>query len=292
MIAAGYLPTLSRARADGLTAAKRGWMVTTDLLTGEPEEQVPLAVVIIEARVLRRSVEERQIQLPEQLVDGLATDVPPPPADWSDVGRHSYLLERHARITDCVACELTKGRVPCTVCGTRGKLLVGSGDNQRMITCSPCNGSGHVTCSTCDGAGNALWVRVMHLHDEVTALRYAYVPSMLDELDLAVGERFDTLPEMLPEALRFDPSPRARQSAYRGEVGEADHTFHGHGFGDALSRAMTAVQGLSGSATVVQQEVKAYAWPLLWLRYQGVVQKGEVALLTSPRTGELEAIVV
>jgi hypothetical protein len=130
----------------------------------------------------------------------------------------------------------------------------------------------------------------MDVVDGIQTIRYAYVPSMIDELDLAVGELFEELPASLDEGLRFDPNPKTNRSAYRGDVGQTDQTFHGHAFGDALTRATRAVQGIS-RGTVLLRDVKAYGWPLLWLRYTGVMRKGNVALLTSPKTGRLEAVV-
>lgn len=291
MSAEAYLPSLDDARAQGLEASTRSFMMSVDLLGGEPEEVTALAVVILDARVLHRNAEERQIQLPAKTVDGLSRATPPAPETWVEDERHTQLVERHGDVTDCEACEYKRGKLPCAACGARGTILVGSGDDQRRIACPSCEREGWLTCSTCDGAGTAVWVRLMGITDDTTHLRYAYVPSMIDALDLAVGERFEKLPDALPEALRFDPEPQQKQSAYRGDVGQSDHTFHGHGFGDALSRAMTAARGLARGGTVIKQEIKTYAWPLLWLRYDGVMRKGDVALLHSPATRQLEAVV-
>lgn len=290
---ADFLPTLARARAEGLSASSRGLFGGPNLLASDPDEEVALAVVVVEARVLARGAEERQLQLPPRVVDALPTAPPPLPERWDTRARHCHLVERHHVLTDCAVCELNRGMVSCVPCGGSGWITQRSGDNQVRVRCPSCGGSRMVTCATCGGAGDALWVRVMDLTDETSALRYAYVPSMVDALDLAVGERFETVPPELPEVLRFDLTPPTHGSAYRGERIQGEQGFHGFGFGDALGRARAAVEGLAGGArAVIREETITHAWPLLWLRYRRVLQRTDVALVVSPLTHRLEAITV
>jgi hypothetical protein len=57
------------------------------------------------------------------------------------------------------------------------------------------------------------------------------------------------------------------QSAYRGAGAVRAPEFHGHGFGDAIDRGVTASRELERYDGVVRSDVRAYAFPFLWLRW-------------------------
>ncbi len=291
---APYLPSIERARGEGVTAQRKVFGIpwwSVDLLSATPDEVEPLAIVIVEARIQRRVTELKDVQLTARLLDQLATAAPPEPTEFTDA-RTTYLLER-SDISPCVACEGRPGEIVCTACAGTGRVdVTDSEGNAVMVACYLCKGHRYITCPTCEGAGHAHWARLMQVEDSAPELRYAYVPSMVDALDLAVGELFDALPDALPSCLRFDPTPRKHESAYRGEVRQMDRGFHGHGFGDALERAMLGIEALRGPGDVVHQELAAYAWPLLWLRYGSVARRAEVGLIISPADQRHRALVV
>lgn len=289
-----FLPSIERARSEGVMAQRKvfglpWWSV--DLLASTPDEVEPLAVVIVEARVQRRISELKHVQLTARLLDRLATAAPPEPTEFTDA-RTAYLVER-SEISTCQSCEGRPGEIACTACAGTGRVdVTDSEGNAVMVACYLCKGHRYITCPTCEGAGHAHWARLVQVEDSAPSLRYAYVPSMVDALDLAVGELFDVLPNELPTCLRFDPTPRKHESAYRGEVRQMDRGFFGHGFGDALDRAMRAVEALGGLGDVIHQELAAYAWPVLWLRYASVTRRAEVGLLVSPADRRHRALVV
>lgn len=291
---ASFVPALERARGEGVVAQLRvfglpWWSV--DLLDTPPDDVEPLAVVIIEARVQRRKVSHKRLQLTARLLDQLASAAPPEPVGFTDA-RTTYLVERDA-LSPCHACEGRPGEVVCLGCTGAGRVDVSDSEgNAVMVVCYLCNGRRYISCPTCEGAGHAHWARLVAIEDTAPALRYAYVPSMVDALDLAVGELFEELPTRLPACLRFDPTPRKHESAYRGEVRQTERGFHGFGFGDALDRAMRAVEGLAATGDVIRRTLAAYAWPLLWLRYASLARRAEVGLLISPANGCHRALVV
>lgn len=109
----------------------------------------------------------------------------------------------------------------------------------------------------------------------------AYVPSLPLSLETAVAEILDIATDP-PACLRFDPAPRRVDSAYRGSLRAQDPTFHGCDFGDALARARTAAAGLVGEGEVIRQEIRTYAWPILWLRYRVLGVTRDAALVVAP----------
>ncbi len=288
-----YLPSVQRARAEGLTARRRLWRLpfSVDLLAATPDVEIPLAAVVVDARVQAREMRDKRIQIPAAAVHRLPREAPPLPHAWTHA-RSRFLLERDAEPSDCGACEFRRGRLPCTACGGTGRFH--SRDSEGQVVVVPCSGcdKGYVICATCDGHGDAVWARVMDVVDLAPALRYAYLPSMTDALDLAVGPLFEDLPPALPDALRFDPDPQRQQSAYRGDTRQHDARFEGHGFGDALPRALSAIAGLGGKGERIRQQLVTHAWPLLWLRYRSLRHRGDVCLLVSPHDHRLTAVAV
>jgi len=292
--AATFLPNIERARGEGVVAQRKVFGLpwwSLDLLGATPDEIEPLAVVIVEARVQRRISELKDVQVAARLLDQLATAAPPEPTDFTDA-RTAYLVER-SDISDCQGCEGRPGEIACTACAGTGRVdVTDSEGNAVLVACYLCKGHRYITCPTCEGAGHAHWARLVQVEDSAPSLRYAYVPSMVDALDLAVGELFDELPAELPACLRFDPTPRKHESAYRGEVRQMDRGFFGHGFGDALDRAMRGVAALGAAGEVIRRDLAAYAWPMLWLRYASIARRAEVGLVISPLDRRHRALVV
>jgi hypothetical protein len=283
-----FVPSRERARAEGLTGRRRmRWLpFGVDLLASEPDEEIALATVIVEAKVLAREVRDKTIQVPARLLAGMSAAPFPVPTELRAKLRQQ-LLERAAEQSDCATCEYPRGKVSCTSCGGRGKVLKQRGENTVVVPCPACQG-GYVACPTCEGEGAAFTVRVREAQERVHELHYAYVPTMVDALEIDLGTAFDRLPP-LPACLRFDPLPERQSSAYRGERGEIDKTFLGHAFGDALTRATRAIAGLGAPGEALLREVRTYAWPLLWLRYRSIGRRGEVALYVM--AGKVQVVV-
>lgn len=132
-----------------------------------------------------------------------------------------------------------------------------------------------------------------HCTDRVVTLEEMYVPTLpiAGAVEPAL-EQLAGLGKMPPEALRcHDLRPRRIGAAYRdgGELQQAD--FHGFDFGDALERGADAVSRLGVRGTIFLLQVRAYAWPFLWLRYENEAEGAARDLLLSrDREGALRLV--
>lgn len=289
---APFIPEFSAARAAGLEAERQLGLlpIKTDLLAAPPDREDRLAVVIVDAQVLRRDTADKKLQLPESRIETLPKH--PPPAQWPVERRVMHVVGQDTWLSDCETCEFERGKQECRTCSTQGYVLIASGDTTLRDECPGCAGKGWVDCTTCGGEGHARWVQLVETTDAIHRLRYAYVPSMTDALDLAVGAHFENLTFELPDVLRIQLDPREQRSAYRGSTGQVKEAFQGHLYGDALDRARGGLAGLRHGGEVIHEEVRAYAWPLLWLSYDSLTRKGEVVLLRHPERAELTAVTV
>lgn len=117
------------------------------------------------------------------------------------------------------------------------------------------------------------WVRcrVDHYFDKVVELKETWVPSPLHTSPMRHFEA--ALESMImnaaaPEELRCtDLTPKAVGGAYRSAQTTRQPDFHGYDFGDALAAAEKSVNSLLVRGTVVSSDIRAWAWPFLWLRY-------------------------
>jgi hypothetical protein len=114
------------------------------------------------------------------------------------------------------------------------------------------------------------WLRVRHTNDIPISMCELYAPTLPIAYSFEGAlEKFSELGSEPPDALRcLDLRPHNEGgSAYRGggKLQEAD--FHGFAFGDALEHGVTAVERLGTRGTVFMLNVRAYAWPFLWVRY-------------------------
>jgi hypothetical protein len=114
------------------------------------------------------------------------------------------------------------------------------------------------------------------------------VPS----LPFSIEERVTKLVEPTsdpPECLRIDMAPRRTGSAYR-DVVEVDPEFFGHSFADALAQARSAAQAFGAEGDVVRKDVRAYAWPMLVLRWDEIGLQRTVAVVIRP--GDLAHVAI
>lgn len=112
-------------------------------------------------------------------------------------------------------------------------------------------------------------VIMRHCTDRILTLEEMYAPTLpiTGQIEPALEELAE-LGKTPPEVLRcHDLRPRRSGAAYRdgGSLEQAD--FHGYDFGDALERGADAVSRLGVRGTIFLLQVRAYAWPFLWLRY-------------------------
>jgi hypothetical protein len=278
-----FLPTLEQARAKGLP-----------LPAGEPFEQEKWAALFVIATVLRRRSWREEMASHPDNVAALGRGMPPAPEAF--VGGTYATLESIGEPTPCLACSLTPGRRKCRVCnGLNFVQLVGS---DKPVRCS-CT-MGYVPCPTCRGQATTNRVVLRYYEDTPATMRELYLPSHLPcyaplfHLESAMEEGANMSAEP-PEELRcHDLTGQVGGSAYRGGSRTVRPTFHGHDFGDTIDRAREQLRALRGGFHVARYEVRAYAWPLLRLRYaperpsaKEIARPREVALFFN-RFGDLK----
>jgi hypothetical protein len=226
---------------------------------GAPIQQERLAMLIVHAAVVRRtSWTDGWVGPLQNVPEG----DPPPPEDFET--HHHVRLESRANPRVCPACAASPGSRPCRVCGGSGALWNG----QR---CS-CRG-GLVTCPTCAGEGTTYTSLLRYYTDTPALMREAYIPShvsyvpALFRLESAMEQDIAFQRDM-PEVLRcHDLSGKMGGSAYRGGERRVKPDFQGYDFGDAIEKAITGLKAFWGGTTVLKYDIRAYAWPFLWLRY-------------------------
>lgn len=268
---ARYLPTVERARAEGLA-----------LPPGAPEEERRVAALVVLASIVRREGWTEVVDLSPEAAEQLEPGDPPRPLSFEP--RAHRRLAEDLGLRPCTGCAGASGRARCPLCGGE--------PGRRACSCS----AGHVRCPSCMGAGRVRRVRVRHLEDRPLEVRELYAPPemtfvpALFSFEGALERRLGATEP--PEPLRcHDLRPRARSTAYRGggdRVVEPD--FHGHRFAGTIERAVSGLTALAAGGRLVAQAVRAYAWPLLWLRY-GPDEPTRDVVVYPDLTGALQAFV-
>lgn len=251
---ARFLPTLERARAAQLP-----------LPPGEPLEQERWSALFLLAAIMQRTTWTEVVTQHPDGVAHLGRGTPDPPANFT--GARWVAVESMSPLFACQACSLTPGLRLCRVCRGSGEVLA----NGVQARCS-CKG-GQVACPTCSGHRLTARVVLRYFDDSPKLLREFLLPSHLPchaplfHLESTMEEVVNlALPP--PEDLRCqDLTGRSAGSAYRGGERIVRPTFHGHDFGDTIDRSLETLKAFGGGAQVVRHEVRAYAWPLLQLRY-------------------------
>jgi hypothetical protein len=256
------LPTLEGALSSGL-----------DVPAAEPVEQHRLAMLVVHAIVVRRSSWAEEGVRP---MAGIEHGEPPAPEDFET--RHHVRIETTRGAVPCLACKETPGFRRCWACGGKGNV------GEHVCSCD----NGRVECPTCEGSGSSTRVRLRYYTDTPAIMREAYMPSQvgfvpaLFRLESTMEADIEFMRGM-PEELRcHDLTGRVAGSAYRGGVRLVRPEFHGHEFGDAIEKAIAGLSAFGAGA--IRYDIRAYAWPFLWLRFSGA----DYAIYRT-RAGELRA---
>jgi len=292
-----FVPDLRAARAAGVTARGRSWLpFGGDLLTRVPRHTSQLACVVVRARLVVRTAREERVDVSERKVGRIPEPMPALPLDFVE-GHQRALMETLGQAEACTRCQLSTGRVECSLCDGRGYQMVeervATRTYYRRVECTGCDQQGWYTCTTCEGTGRSVPVRAMTVSDQEQVIRYTYLPP----LPLALGEQLLTWFE---ETLPRDTTPPApllvslarpeSDNPYRSSVREVEPSFHGFSLAGALPAARDAVERLRGLGDIAREDVQAFAWPFLHLNY-GLIGAGtDVAILVDP-SGRLRAIV-
>ena len=135
---------------------------------------------------------------------------------------------------------------------------------------------------------------VHHITDELVELHEVFVPRVVDA-DPEMGRLHRALAALVlhetpPEQLRCaDLQPRAVGGGYRASPTEKPRDFLGYELGDAVAQATGVVESMLSHGRVLSVDIRAYAWPLLWLRYGQLLPMPDVALVVGAH-GQLHAI--
>ena len=266
--AAPFLLTLGRARRTGI-----------HLPDESPREEHRLAALLVVASLLRRDSWEEEIELPGEEAARIPSGVAPIPDSVTD--HYDRRAAGAIQMQRCTACVAKPGFRVCRICEGRGQWS--------WVSCS-CK-SGYVECPTCRGTAVSHRLRIRYYHDRAAFLRETYLPTVMRSIpSLFSFERtFEERSECEmdpPECLRcHDLTTRKMSTAYRGGGDrEVMPEFHGHQFGDTIERAIAGLTAAGVGKTAVRADIRAYAWPLLWLRYDG----GREKVLFVDRSGEIQ----
>ncbi len=254
------IPTLEAAREQGI-----------ELPASEPTETLRLAALRVVIHAQFRKTWRDEVTVPGGAVAAMA-DRDPPPADVPSA--QHMVAERIGARHGCPRCN-GEGRVTVTVIQAKHRML----------------------CPDCKGSGDLADVHVRRLVDTMERLGDAILPTLIRNAPgLLHLERVveSILPEQPQDAFECqDLRPVAQTSAYRGATRQQAPVFHGFDFGDGIDLAKKAIDHfLEGKGKLLRYRVRAWGWPLLWLRWcepppdPTVV---EVVLVADP-AGKLTAI--
>jgi len=280
-----FVPTLEQARVERTRLRAPIWwgLGERDLLEEEPTSIERLAVVVVRAVVHSRETWVRESDLPVRFASQPPMSEPPAAKPFRERSHRVFVGIVANERKRCTLCGVRRGLGPCGRCTGTGKVIQTKTDDGVgvAVDCKAC-ADGFVTCTQCEGTGEVVVGRIRYVEDRSTKLRYAYVPTMSATLERAVESMLDESVEP-PPSLQIDLAPREVRSAYRGAVAREEPTFHQHRFGDALERARAGVATLPSGASVVHRDVRAFAWPLLLLRFGGIGRPREAVLVVAPR---------
>ena len=223
---------------------------------GEGEPPQRLAVILLEADLLRRDTWEQEVELSTALYERYPQEQPPPAADFRDRAYQLVDPARPTRRQRCSSCFLSPGKTLCARCA-------GTGRDPDSLPCT-CE-DGYRACSTCDGSGSTVRATVRHVNDHAVRVRRTFVPEAGAPLARLLEAALEAMGEP-PAALRFELQASLVASPYRDAAAVREPDFHGHRFDDALPAALAAVAELARYASVVKQDVRAYAWPFVLVR--------------------------
>ncbi len=122
------------------------------------------------------------------------------------------------------------------------------------------------------GKGTKL-ARLAYYTDKYEHFREVYVPRVIrtasglhsfeSSLEYAIGKA-------TPAALKVeDLTMMHSAAAYRSQAKRRAPKFQGHGFGDCIRAARQGLALFLARGEILKEAIHAYAWPLLWVRYDG-----------------------
>lgn len=146
--------------------------------------------------------------------------------------------------------------------------------------------------------GGFVRAKLEHVTDKVVRIRDVILPTELSSQPVLFGVESaieELVPELLPDFLECkDLRTVSERSAYRGTMSmQAAPKFHGHDFGDTIEQGRKMVEGMARvRGQLLGVQVRAFAWPLLWARWEdpGIGLQGAQVVLLADGQGQLRAL--
>lgn len=116
-----------------------------------------------------------------------------------------------------------------------------------------------------------------------SGIDYAYVPDVPLALENALTTLLDPKASVPPECLRYDLDHATFGGGpYRGGP-PTDPEFHGFRFGPVMPQVRSVLDGwIEGRGGREEVDVRAWAWPFLWITFRQAFATREVVLLVRP----------
>jgi len=118
---------------------------------------------------------------------------------------------------------------------------------------------------------------------DASGIDYAYVPDVPLALENGLTTLLDPKGFLPPDCLRYDlDHAHFGGGPYRGGP-EREPSFHGYRFEDVMKQVRGVLDGwIEGQGGREQVDVRAWAWPFLWITFRKVFVEREVVLLVRP----------
>ncbi|MBW2453893.1 MAG: hypothetical protein JRI68_05265 [Deltaproteobacteria bacterium] len=227
----------------------------------DPAEVRPLCALVVLARVLERKQWREEKMIRWQWAKRMARGAPPIPD--RPTSRVVTRLEDTYETIPCVKCHIKRKRV------------------KTPVTCTGCY----------------VRARILHTADTTTAMFETYLPKQITARSAMFGfesmleRRITPSHKLPPDVLEcHDLKPRSSGGAYRAARTKKRPEFHGHDFGSTIQLATKALEKFFLGKEVTRHDVRAWAWPFLWLRYGSPGESVERALFVDPQ-GKLDVFV-
>lgn len=137
---------------------------------------------------------------------------------------------------------------------------------------------------------------IEHVTDRAQDFWDVFVPRSLTSNPMLFGveSAIEALVPKLPddELECHDLRTDGAQSAYRGQLsGERKPMFHGFDFEDTIDQAKESLGQLyRARGRILHASVRAFAWPMLYVRFDTVVPFTETVIVPGGRDGSLHAL--
>jgi hypothetical protein len=163
-------------------------------------------------------------------------------------------------------------------------------ETKRCGVCAA-NPDANEACTKCQVRG-----RILHTADSFATMFETYLPAQVQvpamfSFESMLERRTTPGGQLPPAALEcHDLKPQRSGGAYRSARTSKDPVFRGHAFSDTIETASEAIEKFFLGKDATRFDIRAWAWPFLWLRYGEMVEAEERALFVD-HEGKLDMFV-